>query len=117
MNNEFAFIGWNTDNTSDKIWGYSLRPTSQPDHNGPEIDWVDLTEEYGWNAVVFWAARGKAMQIKPAKTGFKLNTQTYLKCKKGYNKITQGKLIEIWPSFSSEFEAKLLFEVLTGNIK
>lgn len=115
IENEFVFIGWNTEGTSDKIWGYFLRPT-EPD---PTVPWWNRnpTKQYGWNCCIFWGRRGKAMSFKADVTGHDLEMLTASKLKKGYLKINETKLHAIWPSFIEEAEAKLMWDVLAGKIK
>lgn len=112
IENEFVFIGWNQEGTSDKIWGYFLRPTPVD----PTSNWW-VTKTRGYNCCIFWGRRGKAMQFKADVTGFELEKLTATKLKKGYVKITREKLLEIWPTFIQEAESKLMWDVLAGKIK
>ena len=114
IENEFRFIGWNTEGTSDKIWGYFLRPTPE-DTRQPS--WSRPRKEQGWNCCIFWARRGKAMQFQPDITGYELDKLVNSKLKKGYLKIDQAKLLTIWPTFITEAEGKLMWDVLAGKIK
>lgn len=109
IENEFGFIGWCKEDNHDKVWGYFFRPTPNASR------WI--TKEYGWNCCIFWARRGKAMQFKPDVTGSELNKLVNSKLKKGYVKINQPKLFEIWPTFITEAEGKLMWDVLSGKVK
>lgn len=111
MSTEFGFIGWchDPDENHDKIWGYFYRPT---DTTGR---WV--TKQFGWNVVVFWARRGKAMQFKSDISGSNLDKLVRSKLNKGYSKITEQRFLEIWPSFIQECEEKLMWDVLAGKVK
>lgn len=111
IENEFVFIGWNQEGTSDKIWGYFLRPT--PEAEGRP--WI--TKDWGHNCVIFWGRRGKAMQFKADVTGDDINKLRTSKLKKGYVKITRDRLLEIWPTFIQEAEEKLMWDVLAGKVK
>ncbi len=113
MNTEFGFIGHCVDPAAnhDKVWGYFLRPTPEAETS----PWI--TVDYGWNCVIFYARRGKSIQFKPDKTGGELNTLVRSKVKKGYVKISPEKLLEIWPTFAEECEAKLMWDVLAGKVK
>lgn len=114
MSTEFIFIGWCNDpkENHDKIWGYFLRPTPEAESN----PWISKRD--GWNCVVFWARRGKAMQFKADKTGYDIRKLAEQKQdKKDYRSITPAKLQEIWPTFNSECEAKLMWDVLAGKVK
>src|ERR1035437_8237575 len=111
IENEFGAICWCNEDNHDKIWGYFYRPTPNASK------WA--TKQDGWNCCIFWAARGKAMQFKPDVTGYELDklVRTKLNPKKGYVKISQPKLFEIWPTFIQEAEAKLMWDVLAGKVK
>lgn len=115
MTTEFGFIGWSTEGTSDKIWGYFYRPT--PDLN-PAIlrhSWRD--KNYGRNACTFWGRRGKAMQFKASVVNDDLEKLKQSKLNKGYEAISEDKLMKIWPTFITEAEGKLMWEVLAGKVK
>ena len=114
IENEFVFIGWNTEGNSDKIWGYFLRPTQGSDSTNW---WSKPTKASGWNCCIFWGRRGKAMQFKADVTGYELDKLVATKLKKGYLKIDETKLHNIWPTFIEEAEAKLMWDVLAGKIK
>lgn len=112
MEQKFGFIGWCNEDNHDKIWGYFYRPT-------PEWESANPSNRY-WiqrNVCVFWARRGRAMQFKADITGYDLNKLVDSKRKKGYAEISEKKLMEIWPTFVQEAEAKLMWEVLAGKIK
>ena len=109
IENEFGFIGWCNEGNHDKIWGYFYRPT--PNAN----TWTRKSS--GWKCWVFWARRGKAMQFKSNVTGYELDKLVASKGKKGYIKISQPKLFEIWPSFITEAEGKLMWDILAGKVK
>jgi hypothetical protein len=112
MSQQFGFIGWNTEGTSDKVWGYFIRPTPQrlsPGHYAPA--------HWNQNCCVFWAGRGKAMQFKADLTGSDLDKLAASKRKKGYLEINETKLQAIWPTFIQEAESKLMWDVLAGKIK
>lgn len=111
IENDFGFIGWNTEGTSDKIWGYFYRPT--PDLR-PEL-WGNPNHRR--NVCVFWGRRGKAMQFKGDIAGLDLDKLKQSKLKKGYLQISEEKLLKIWPTFITEAEGKLMWDVLAGRIK
>jgi predicted DNA-binding WGR domain protein len=112
MSTEFGFVGWCNDpaENHDKIWGYFYRPTDTTGRYGVSKSW-------GWNIVIFWARRGKAMQFKADTSGHELDKLVRSKLKKGYREITQQKFLEIWPSFIQECEEKLMWDVLAGKVK
>jgi len=111
IENEFVFIGWNTEGTSDKIWGYFLRPG----HAGTPSRWAP--PNYGRHCCIFWGRRGKAMKFKADVVGDDLDSLVRSKLKKGYLKIDETKLLNIWPTFITEAEGKLMWEVLAGKVK
>jgi len=111
IEDKFRFIGWNTEGTSDKIWGYFLRPgqIATPSRWSPP--------DYGRHCCIFWGRRGKAMQFKAGVVDYDLGSLVSSKLKKGYLKIDEAKLMNIWPTFIEEAEAKLMWEVLAGRVK
>jgi len=109
MAQEFGFIGWCKEDNHDKVWGYFYRPT--PDAS----TWARKSS--GWNCCVFWAKRGAAMRFKADVTGWELDKLVNSKLKKGYSRIYEPRLFEIWPTFVEEAEAKLMWDVLAGKIK
>lgn len=113
IEDQFGFIGWCQEGTSDKCWGYFYRPTD----TNVQYAWARPTLRMGWNCCIFWGRRGKAMQFKAGVTGYKLDKLVAEKKKKGYQQITSDRLIEIWPNFIPDAEAKLMWEVLAGTIK
>jgi hypothetical protein len=57
------------------------------------------------------------MQFKADVTGHELDKLKQSKLKKGYQQISQARLLEIWPTFIEEAEAKLMWDVLAGKVK
>jgi hypothetical protein len=57
------------------------------------------------------------MQFKGDITGYELEKLMRSKLKKGYEKIGEAKLMEIWPTFIADAEAKLMWDVLAGRVK
>ncbi len=113
VENEFGTILWNTEGTSDKIWGYFYRPTDIPSE---PTWWNSPTKASGWNVCVFWARRGKGMQFKADISGYDLNKLVESKLKKGYEEIGESKLMKIWPTFIEEAQEKLVWDVVSGKI-
>jgi hypothetical protein len=114
MSTEFGFIGWCNDPAAnhDKVWGYFYRPT--PNWTPPR--WGDRND--GRNVVIFWARRGRAMQFKADTKNWELTKlQEQKQDKKDYRSISVEKLLEIWPTFIQECEAKLMWDVLAGKVK
>lgn len=107
IKNNFGFIGHCYENNHDKIWGYFYRPAAKS---------VKCYIDYFDNYVIFWARRGKALQFKPGIMDHKFVQLVESKIKKGYEGITEIRLMEIWPSFIQEAEDKLMWEILSGKI-
>jgi hypothetical protein len=57
------------------------------------------------------------MQFKADIVGYELEKLVRSKLNKGYLKIDQNKLLNIWPTFITEAEAKLMWDVLAGRVK
>lgn len=109
IENQFDWIGWNNEDNHDKVWGYFYRPTPNATR------WENHSR--GWNCCIFWARRGRAMQFKADVTGYELDKLVQSKIKKGYEQISQPKLFEIWPTFITEAEGKLMWDILAGKVK
>jgi len=112
IENEFAFIGWCNEDNHDKIWGYFYRPTEG--YDDPNIPYWRRPFR---NICTFWARRGKAMQFKGDVETSDTHKLVNSKLKKGYVRISQDRLFEIWPTFVEEAEGKLMWEVLSGKVK
>lgn len=105
MDITFKFIGWNTEGTSDKIWGYFVvgketAPTWPPQ-----------------SCYIFWGARGKTMNFKKDVLGRELRKLESQKENKGYVQITEDKLLKIWPNFYDNLEGRLSFCMLASKIR
>lgn len=112
IENTFGWIGWCHEDNHDKIYGYFYRPS-------PEYDAEIQSRGYsyrGRNICRFWGRRGKAMQFKADVAGYELDTLIRNKQKK-YTTITDQRLFEIWPTFITEAEEKLMWDVLAGKVK
>lgn len=112
MSDDFGFIGWNNIDNHDKVWGYFLRPSDTDKEQKKKYGFA-----YDINCVVFWAARGKAMQFKASNENYDLHKLVRSKIKKGYQSIEPAQLLEIWPTFNEEMKLKLTFEILSGKVK
>lgn len=114
MSTQFGFIGWCNDpaENHDKVWGYFYRPT--PGYDDPNVPHWNKPQR---NIVTFWARRGKAMQFKAGKENSEVHKLVRSKLGKGYDRINDRRLQEIWPSFNQECEEKLMWDVLAGKVK
>jgi len=113
MSKEFGFIGWCNEDNHDKVWGYFYRPSPAYDTEVAQRGWSVIPR----NVCIFWGRRGKAIQFKATIGDYELATLVDSKIKKGYNRITETRLYEIWPSFEMEKDLKLTVEVLAGRVK
>jgi len=109
----FKFIGWccETDDKGskhDKIWGYF-------DNGEPEGDrWSQTQKVY-----VFWGARGKknTIHFKDAVLDHDLTKlRDNKRFGKGYEPISEEKLLKIWPTFHEDVDMKLCFDVLANRV-
>lgn len=121
IEDKFVFIGWKKEGTSDKIWGYFLRPTPEGEVHERLVllpGGVGYKKELWYhNACRFWGRRGGSMRFKADVTGYELAAVRDTKLKEGYVQISAERLIEIWPTFIEEAESKLMWEVLAGRVK
>lgn len=101
MDVKLVWGGWNTDGTSDKVWGVIQRaPSTAP-------------TPYGAKVYVFWGARGKSMQFKSDKYNDALSTLIRTKRRKGYKQIDYNELLRIWPDFEGTLSTRLTWHLLT----
>lgn len=101
MDVKLVWGGWNTEGTSDKVWGVIQRtPSSEP-------------TKYGAKVYVFWGARGKSMQFKSCNYDNVLTDLCRKKRKKGYKEINYAELLRIWPDFEDTLKVRLTWHVLT----
>lgn len=86
MSLHFKYIGWSTENSSDKIWGVIyLEP--MPDRD--QSVWGSI---YTYkHVVVFWGRRNKKMQHKISLDDYSLE-KTLTKKKESYTEITIDNL-------------------------
>jgi hypothetical protein len=114
MSTQFGFVGWCNDlaENHDKIWGYFYRPTEG--YDDPNRPYWSRPQR---NIVIFWARRGKALQFKAGVENSDVHKLVRSKLSKGYEKISEKRFLEIWPSFIQECEAKLMWDVLAGKVK
>jgi hypothetical protein len=105
----FKFIGWCNEidrdgHKHDKIWGYFT---------------TDASAGYGAPCYIFWGARDKKNTLR-FKEDFIHGALEQLarqkQDKKNYNRITEKKLLEIWPDFYDQMEMKLTFAVLANKV-
>jgi len=105
----FKFIGWcnETDRAGhkhDKVWGYFT---------------TDVNAGYGADCYIFWGARDKKNTLRFKKDhmyGHLEDLAHQKQDKKNYNRISEKKLLEIWPDFYDQMEMKLMFAVLANKV-
>jgi len=100
MNVKLVWGGWNTEGSSDKVWG--VVQTCDPKRKTKQNDKV----------YVFWGARGKSMQFKNDEWNWELQSLTGKKERKGYKQIDYDKLLKIWPNFEETLNQKLTMHIL-----
>ena len=101
MEVKLVWGGWNTEGTSDKVWGVIQRCSAL------------TSTKYGDQVYIFWGARGKSLQFKNDKWSWALHSLTGKKSAKGYKEIDYAKLLKIWPDFEDTLSQKLTFHILT----
>jgi hypothetical protein len=102
MEVKLVWGGWNTEGTSDKVWGVIQRCDAK------------RTTKYNDRVYVFWGARGKSLQFKNDLWAQELQDLTVKKeRRKGYRQISYYKLLEIWPDFEETLSQKLTFHILS----
>ena len=94
----FLFIGWMQEGKSDKVWG------------------VIALEGDKWNGkcVTFWGRRGKKLSTLASRNDYELEKVVTSKRRKGYDKVNQNKLDEVYPEFKDDLEKTAMWAILTS---
>lgn len=107
----FAFIGHCTEGTSDKIWGVAV--CGEYDPSKRKLWGYDYFNEPGVQAYAFWGKRGKTIKFKKHVTGYDLENLIGAKMRnKGYVKVGEKKIEELWPDFEEQFEKGFVWQTL-----
>jgi hypothetical protein len=104
---KYEFIGWCRDEeaNADKVWGVILL---QENVTNSKYYW-EIKHKY----VTFWGRRGKKLQTKSAvESPQEMETTIRSKCKKGYTKIEQSKLDEVYPEFENDLRKTAVWALL-----
>lgn len=88
------WVGWVNEGSHDKLWG--VLKSSQ-------------VEGVYYN---FWGRRGKKPQFKQTR-----DPSYYHKERKGYQEVSEKKLLEIFPDFYPETEMALVFDSMAGKVR
>lgn len=103
----YEFIGWCRDEeaNADKVWGVILL---QQNVNQGRWDW-EVESKY----VTFWGRRGKKLQTKTSiENELDMQKTIRSKCSKGYTKIEQSKLDEVYPEFETDLRKTAVWALL-----
>lgn len=90
----YKFIGWNTTDGSDKVWGV--------------IYLEDPSTTHYAKCITFWGRRGKKFQSKLSHNDYQLEHLVRQKITKGYHKIDIDHLNSVYPEFEKDLN-KLAF--------
>lgn len=97
MSVNYVHIGWCHEDSHDKVWGIIKLSA------GVHDDW-----ERG-DYVSFWGRRGRKLQTKMYNDyGWEMSKLFDKKLDKGYNKVDEDKLNEVYPEFEADLK-KLAF--------
>ena len=94
---DYKFIGWNTTDGADKVWG--------------AIYMEDRTNIRP-KVLIFWGRRGKKLQTKMDQEGWDLDKLIREKTQKGYNQIDNRHLKTVYPEFQTDLEKTTMWALL-----
>ena len=94
---DYKFIGWNTTDGADKVWG--------------AIYMEDRTNIRP-KVLIFWGRRGKKLQTKMDCEGWDLDKLIREKTQKGYNQIDNRHLKTVYPEFQNDLEKTTMWALL-----
>ena len=94
---DYKFIGWNTRDGADKVWG--------------AIYMEDRTNIRP-KVLIFWGRRGKKLQTKMDREGWDLDNLIRAKTQKGYNQIDNRHLKTVYPEFQNDLEKTTMWALL-----
>jgi hypothetical protein len=98
MELKLGWVGWNQENGSDKIWGYL---------------WANQPSSMDRSRVqIFWGRRGKTLSFKSHPYDGYLINLVDSKNRKGYMRINDAELRDIWPDFDAQCELKLVWHLM-----
>ncbi len=95
---KYVHIGWCKEGAHDKVWGIILLAQDVP--ADPKA-WPFKTNKY----VTFWGRRGAKLQTKLVNgTAYDMDQLFRKKTNKGYDRIEEWQLDEVYPEFQSDLE-------------
>ena len=94
---DYKFIGWNTTDGADKVWG--------------AIYMEDRTNIRP-KVLIFWGRRGKKLQTKIDQEGWDLDKLIREKSEKGYKQIDNRHLKTVYPEFQNDLEKTTMWALL-----
>ena len=94
---DYKFIGWNTTDGADKVWG--------------AIYMEDRTNIRP-KVLIFWGRRGKKLQTKMDREGWDLDKLIREKSEKGYKIIGNYELETVYPEFQNDLEKTTMWALL-----
>ena len=94
---DYKFIGWNTTDGADKVWG--------------AIYMEDRTNIRP-KVLIFWGRRGKKLQTKIDQEGWALDKLIREKSEKGYKQIDNRHLKTVYPEFQNDLEKTTMWALL-----
>jgi predicted DNA-binding WGR domain protein len=106
MKVDYRYIGWCSEDNSDKVWICIQL-------SGGRIDPLD----YNWGGqgkyLTAWGRRGKKLQHKVVEAnGYDMDKLIRSKNSKGYRKIPEDKLNEVYPEFEQDLEKTAFWATL-----
>lgn len=108
MEVRFGWIGWFNEGKSDKVWGWFWKDP-RPGQCAPDS---------GQTVYAFWGRRGASPSFKAHRWGTNtIKRTTDSKAQKGYVRIDEERLLDIWPDFLDTLEHRLTWCTLTDAIK
>ena len=102
---KFVHIGWCKEGIHDKVWGIILLAEDVPVSNA----WHFPTNKY----ITFWGRRGAKLQTKLVNgTNYDMDQLFRKKTNKGYDRIEEWQLDEVYPEFKSDLEKTAFWATL-----
>lgn len=98
MKVDYRYIGWCSENNSDKVWVC-----------------IQLSPAFGWHTkyLTVWGRRGKKLQSKIVEsTNYEIGNLIRSKDAKGYREIPEDKLHEVYPEFQQDLEKTAFWATL-----
>ena len=102
---KYVHIGWCKEGIHDKVWGIILLAEDVPVSNA----WHFPTNKY----ITFWGRRGAKLQTKLVNgTNYDMDQLFRKKTNKGYDRIEEWQLDEVYPEFKSDLEKTAFWATL-----